>query len=208
MFSALALALGVVAIVQAAMLHTKGWRTPLGTLPDWLAALGASPRRCVRRRLNSVAPGDMVRVCRCITSIRTRNAAPCIGPPSASGAPVSGWLTDSALPLASTHGYTVQPAGAIPQSWARSRRPRSLTTGAKSGQPRETQLTYFHDGPDPILIASYGGGPKNPQWYYNLKAHPECQFGDEKFVATEVTDPDEYARLYGLAERVYAGYGD
>ena len=83
-----------------------------------------------------------------------------------------------------------------------------MTTGAKSGQPRETQLTYLHDGPDPILIASYGGGPKHPQWYYNLKAHPECQFGDQKFVATEVTDPDEYARLYGLAEQVYAGYGD
>jgi F420H(2)-dependent quinone reductase len=27
-------------------------------------------------------------------------------------------------------------------------------------------------------------------------------------VATEVTDPDEYARLYGLAEQVYAGYAD
>ena len=24
-----------------------------------------------------------------------------------------------------------------------------MTTGAKSGQPREVQLTYFHDGPDP-----------------------------------------------------------
>jgi deazaflavin-dependent oxidoreductase (nitroreductase family) len=81
-------------------------------------------------------------------------------------------------------------------------------TGSKSGQPREVQLTYFHDGPDPILIASYGGGPKHPQWYYNLKAHPECELGDEKFLATEVTDPDEYARLYALAEQVYAGYGD
>lgn len=83
-----------------------------------------------------------------------------------------------------------------------------MTTGAKSGQPREVQLTYFHDGPDPILIASYGGRPKHPQWYYNLKAHPECEFGRERFVATEVTDPNEYARLYGLAEQVYAGYGD
>ena len=83
-----------------------------------------------------------------------------------------------------------------------------MTTGAKSGQPREVQLTYFHDGSDPILIASYGGGPKHPNWYYNLKAHPECQLGDERFVATEVTDPDEYARLYGLAEQVFAGYGD
>ncbi len=83
-----------------------------------------------------------------------------------------------------------------------------ITTGAKSGLPREHQLTYFHDGPDPILLATYGGGPKHPQWYYNLTAHPECQFRDERFVAKEVTDSDEYARLYGLAEQVYAGYAD
>jgi len=82
------------------------------------------------------------------------------------------------------------------------------TTGAKSGQPREVQLTYFHDGSDPILLASNYGGTKHPHWYYNLKAHPECEFGGEKFVATEVTDPDEHTRLYALAEGVYAGYGD
>ena len=79
-----------------------------------------------------------------------------------------------------------------------------LCTGAKSGQPRVLQLTYFHDGPDPILVASNYGGAKHPQWYHNLKAHPECEFGDERFVATEVTDPDDYARLFGLAEQVYA----
>jgi deazaflavin-dependent oxidoreductase (nitroreductase family) len=83
-----------------------------------------------------------------------------------------------------------------------------VSTGAKSGQRREHQLTYFHDGPDPILIASNAGGTKHPQWYYNLKAHPECEFGDERLVATEVTDPDEYARLYGLGEQVYGGYAD
>jgi len=83
-----------------------------------------------------------------------------------------------------------------------------VSTGAKSGERREHQLAYFHDGPDPILIASNSGGPKHPQWYYNLKAHPECEFGDERFVADEITDPDERARLFGLAEQVYAGYGD
>lgn len=82
------------------------------------------------------------------------------------------------------------------------------TTGAKTGRPREVQLAYFHDGRDPILIASNYGGPKHPQWYYNLRAHPQCQFGDEHFVATEVTDHDEYLRLFVLAEKVYAGYGD
>lgn len=83
-----------------------------------------------------------------------------------------------------------------------------VSTGAKSGQRREHQLTYFHDGRDPILIASNSGGPKHPQWYYNLKANPQCEFGDQPFIAAEVSDPDEYARLFGLAERVYGGYGE
>lgn len=83
-----------------------------------------------------------------------------------------------------------------------------VTVGAKSGQPREVQLTYFHDGSDPILIASNFGGTKHPAWYHNLKANPECRFGGEDFIASEVTDPGEHARLYALAQHVYAGYGD
>jgi deazaflavin-dependent oxidoreductase (nitroreductase family) len=83
-----------------------------------------------------------------------------------------------------------------------------VTIGAKSGQSRERQIAYFHDGLDPIVTASNYGGPKHPHWYYNLKAHPECELGGEKFLATEVTDPDDYARLYALAEQVYAGWRD
>jgi deazaflavin-dependent oxidoreductase (nitroreductase family) len=82
------------------------------------------------------------------------------------------------------------------------------TTGAKSGRPREVQITYFHDGRDVIAVASNYGGAKHPQWYYNLIAHPECQLGDERFVASQVTDPHEYTRLYALAEQVYAGWRD
>ena len=82
------------------------------------------------------------------------------------------------------------------------------STGAKTGRPREVQITYFHDGQDPIVIASNFGGDKNPQWARNLTAHPECELGGDAFRATEVSDPEEYARLYGLAEQVYAGYGD
>lgn len=83
-----------------------------------------------------------------------------------------------------------------------------VTTGAKSGQRREHQINYFHDGSDPIVTASNYGGAKHPQWYFNLKAHPECELGGEKFLATEVTDPDDYERVYGLAEQVYAGWSD
>lgn len=82
------------------------------------------------------------------------------------------------------------------------------TTSAKSGRPRLNQLAYFHDGGQPILVASNFGGRRNPQWYHNLKAHPECEFGDETFIATEITDPDEYERVYALAVKAYAGYAD
>ncbi len=37
-----------------------------------------------------------------------------------------------------------------------------MTTGAKSGQPREQQVNYFHDGADAGVIASNYGGAKHP----------------------------------------------
>jgi deazaflavin-dependent oxidoreductase (nitroreductase family) len=83
-----------------------------------------------------------------------------------------------------------------------------VMTGAKSGERLQVQVGYFHDGPDPILIASNYGKPKHPQWYHNLKAHPECSFGDDDFIATEVTDPTDYDRLFGIAEQVFPGYAD
>lgn len=82
------------------------------------------------------------------------------------------------------------------------------TTGAKSGLPRSVEVTYFHDGRNVILVASNYGKPKNPQWYHNLLAHPECVLGGESFTATEVGGADEYDQLFALAERVFAGYHD
>lgn len=83
-----------------------------------------------------------------------------------------------------------------------------VTTGAKTRKLRKVQLAYFHDQNDPILIGSNFGGATHPQWTYNLIANPECVFGGDSFVAVEVTDPNEYERLYGLAEKVYTGYAD
>ena len=48
------------------------------------------------------------------------------------------------------------------------------TTGAKTGQPRETLLGSFPDGDDAwLIVASFGGNAKNPAWYHNLAAHPD-----------------------------------
>ena len=82
------------------------------------------------------------------------------------------------------------------------------TTGARSGEARTTPVVYFHDGADVVLVASSFGRDKHPAWYHNLVAHPECTLNGHSFAAAEVTDVDDYERLFGLAERVYGGYAD
>lgn len=46
------------------------------------------------------------------------------------------------------------------------------TVGRRSGQPRETPVAWFADGPDAWLIVASGGGSRHPDWYANLLAHP------------------------------------
>ncbi len=74
------------------------------------------------------------------------------------------------------------------------------TIGAKSGQPRTTPLVYVTDGARFVVIASKGGADSNPDWYYNLLAHPivMVELGTEQFQAraTAVTEEPERSRLY------------
>jgi deazaflavin-dependent oxidoreductase (nitroreductase family) len=44
------------------------------------------------------------------------------------------------------------------------------TTGAKSGKTRINPLAYTTDGNHLVVIASKGGAPTNPDWFYNLRA--------------------------------------
>jgi deazaflavin-dependent oxidoreductase (nitroreductase family) len=73
------------------------------------------------------------------------------------------------------------------------------TTGAKSGQPRTAPLVYTTDGDAIVVIASKGGAPTNPDWYYNLRANPVAtvEIGEETFEArARVASGDERTRLY------------
>lgn len=47
--------------------------------------------------------------------------------------------------------------------------------GRKSGQPRTAPLIFIEDGKDVIVVGSQGGLPKDPLWYKNLQANPECE---------------------------------
>ncbi len=72
-------------------------------------------------------------------------------------------------------------------------------TGAKSGRELCSPLVYSMDGDDHVIIASMGGAPTHPNWYYNLVANPQVtvEVGTDKFEATAVlTEGDERQRLY------------
>ena len=87
--------------------------------------------------------------------------------------------------------------------------------GAKSNLPRTTPFIGIPDGETIALVCSNWGQQRNPCWYYNLKKHPPAELafipalGDSyaaTYVATEVTDNDEYERLWQKACDVYIGY--
>ena len=79
--------------------------------------------------------------------------------------------------------------------------------GNKSGKVRKVALMRVeHDG-EYALVASKGGAPHHPVWYYNLKAHPDevtIQDGPEPFPASvrEVSGPERDAWW----ERAVAAY--
>jgi deazaflavin-dependent oxidoreductase (nitroreductase family) len=83
------------------------------------------------------------------------------------------------------------------------------TKGAKTGHQRSTPLLYVVDGADIILIASNGGSPRHPAWYYNLRAHPEAtlllQGRGGRYRAREA-HREERERLWRKAVEAYAGY--
>ncbi len=57
--------------------------------------------------------------------------------------------------------------------------------GARTGVERVTPVGCFARSDDRlVIIASNGGARDNPDWYYNVKAHPEVgvEFGAEAFV--------------------------
>lgn len=73
------------------------------------------------------------------------------------------------------------------------------TTGAKSGLPRINPVVTLPDGDQFVIMASKGGRPTNPDWYYNLVANPDVtvEVGSEKFAArARITEGAEREMLF------------
>lgn len=83
--------------------------------------------------------------------------------------------------------------------------------GAKSGKIRKVPLMRVEHNGVYAAVASLGGAPKNPVWYYNLKADPKLtlQDGDvtKEYVAREI-DGAEYDEWWPRAVEAYPPYAE
>ncbi|GAA2621736.1 nitroreductase family deazaflavin-dependent oxidoreductase [Streptomyces axinellae] len=85
------------------------------------------------------------------------------------------------------------------------------TRGAKSGKLRKSPLMRVeHDGKYAV-VASLGGAPKHPVWYFNVVADPRVELQDgpvrQDMTAREVTG-EEKAVWWQRAVEAYPDYAD
>ena len=83
-------------------------------------------------------------------------------------------------------------------------------TGRRTGAVRKTPLMRAVDGKNYTLVASRGGAPNHPVWYYNLKAEPNVEIRDGAEVHSmrvrEISDAAEKQRLWDIAVAAYPPY--
>lgn len=69
------------------------------------------------------------------------------------------------------------------------------TVGAKSGKLRKTPLMRVEHNGEYAIVASLGGAPKNPVWYYNVVQNPRVELQDGTVIrdydAREVFDHEK-----------------
>lgn len=85
------------------------------------------------------------------------------------------------------------------------------TTGARSGLPRLNPVACMRDGDRYVIIASKGGAPSHPDWYYNLVANPKVhvELGTEQFDALAmVTSEPQRSQLYAKMASLYPTFAE
>jgi deazaflavin-dependent oxidoreductase (nitroreductase family) len=89
------------------------------------------------------------------------------------------------------------------------------TRGAKSGKERINPLAFSRDGENYVIIASKGGSPGHPDWYFNVVANPEVsvevvtQSGVDQFAAhARVAEGEERQRLYDAQAAIMPNFAE
>jgi F420H(2)-dependent quinone reductase len=85
------------------------------------------------------------------------------------------------------------------------------TVGAKTGKLRKTPLMRVEHNGEYAAVASLGGAPKNPVWYFNISKNPRVELQDgtvsKEYDAREVFG-DEKAVWWERAVAAYPDYAD
>ncbi len=85
------------------------------------------------------------------------------------------------------------------------------SVGAKTGKLRKTPLMRVEHEGEYAVVASLGGAPKHPVWYWNLVKHPHVELQDgpvkQDYTAREVTG-EEKAVWWERSVAAYPDYAD
>ena len=85
------------------------------------------------------------------------------------------------------------------------------TTGRKSGKTRTVPLGFLRDGSTYVIIASYGGLPRNPAWYLNLNSQPDATIQVKRQamrVKAETASPEKRRELWARLIEAAPGYAN
>ena len=83
--------------------------------------------------------------------------------------------------------------------------------GAKTGTERVNPVAYRKVGDSLAVFASKRGAPTNPDWYYNLRAHPRTtvEVGSESIpVVAHVADDAEREPIWEAQKRESPGFAE
>jgi len=85
------------------------------------------------------------------------------------------------------------------------------TTGRRTGKEHTVPLLYLRDDDRLVVIASWGGRDRHPEWYLNLLERPSAtvQVLEERWPVTATTAaPDERAVWWPRVLAAYDGYAE
>jgi deazaflavin-dependent oxidoreductase (nitroreductase family) len=83
--------------------------------------------------------------------------------------------------------------------------------GAKSGRAITIPLMYVPYKEGLLLVASRGGSPNNPVWYYNIAANPDIEVrhrGNNMRLKARLATDEEKPTLWPVCDSHYAPYAD
>lgn len=85
------------------------------------------------------------------------------------------------------------------------------TRGRNTGRPHTVPLLYLREGDDLVVVASYGGRDRHPDWYVNLLREPTAtaQIRNRKLqVKARTADPEERALWWPRIVDAYSDYAE